>query len=69
MEVNVFVLIIENTKPDAYPLLRIDDILNSFRSAKWFTTLDLASVYWQVEMHPDDIKKQHLLLPLDFMNF
>src|ERR1044071_3342204 len=27
----------------AYPLSRIDDMLNSFQSAKWFTTLDLAS--------------------------
>jgi hypothetical protein len=45
------------TKPDAYPLPRIDDLLESFRTAGWFTTLDLASGYWQVEMHQTDQEK------------
>ena len=51
------------TKPDAYPLPRIDDMLNSFRSAKWFTTLDLASGYWQVAMHPEDVEKTAFITP------
>jgi len=40
------------TKKDVYPLPRIDDILDTLGKAKYFTTLDLASGYWQVEMDP-----------------
>src|SRR3954447_7732851 len=33
------------TKPDAFPLPQIDDMLESFRGAQWFTTLNLTSGY------------------------
>ncbi|GET55355.1 retroviral-like aspartic protease 1 [Rhizophagus irregularis DAOM 181602=DAOM 197198] len=46
------------TITDAYPLPRIDDLLEKFRVAKWFTTIDLASgYYWQIEMEEEDKEK------------
>ena len=38
------------TKFVNYPLPRIDNALNSLGSAKYFTFLDLRSVYFQIEM-------------------
>jgi len=45
------------TKRDTYPLPRIDEILDSLGKAKYFTSLDLASGYWQVEMNESDREK------------
>ena len=42
------------TRRDCYPLPRIDELLDMFGQAKYFTTLDLASGYWQVAMIPED---------------
>ena len=47
----------KTTKRDEYPLPRIDDMLDSLGGAAWFTSLDLASGYWQVEMDPKDREK------------
>ena len=36
---------------------RIDDTLDTLSGSKWFSTLDLASGYWQVEMSDKDKQK------------
>ncbi|CAF4934181.1 unnamed protein product, partial [Rotaria magnacalcarata] len=36
---------------------RVDDTLDSLREAKYISTLDLRSGYWQVEIDPDSRDK------------
>jgi hypothetical protein len=45
------------TKPDAYPLPRIADMLDAISHSKYFSTLDLTSGFWQVQMDPADQEK------------
>ena len=47
----------EKSRKDAYPLPRIEEALELLNNACWFSTMDLASGYWQIEMHPDSIDK------------
>ena len=45
------------TIKDKYPIPRVDDLMAAFNGAKLFTTLDMASGYWQVPMAEEDIEK------------
>ena len=45
------------TKMDTFPLPRIDDSLDLLANTAFFTTLDLASGYWQVEMDSESRPK------------
>ncbi|GET62384.1 retroviral-like aspartic protease 1 [Rhizophagus irregularis DAOM 181602=DAOM 197198] len=45
------------TKSDEYPLPRIDELLEKFRKGSWFTSLNLAVGYHQVEMAEEDKEK------------
>jgi hypothetical protein len=45
------------TVTDAFPMPRIDDLLEKFETAKWFSSMDLASGYWQIAMDEKDIPK------------
>ncbi|GFX59835.1 hypothetical protein TNCV_4130781 [Trichonephila clavipes] len=45
------------TKKDRHHLPRIDDTLDTLAGNTWFSTLDLKSGFWQIELHPDDKEK------------
>ena len=45
------------TRKDAYPLPRMDDTLDTLTRSQWFSTLDLISGYWQVEIEKKDQEK------------
>jgi len=44
------------TEQDKYPLPLILDIFDSLEGARWFSSLDLASEYWQMEVAEEDKK-------------
>ncbi len=48
------------TYKDAYPLTRIDDILESFQGTTYFCSIDLASGYWQITVVYKDREKTAL---------
>lgn len=51
------------TRKDRYPLPNINDTLDALGKAKFFTTLDLAAGYWQVQMKPEDKDKTAFSTP------
>lgn len=57
------------THKDAFPLPRIEETLTSMTRAEWFSTLDLASGYWQVEVDPQDREKTAFTTPLGLYEF
>ncbi len=57
------------TRKDAYPIPRIDDTLDTLSGACWFSTLDMVSGYWQVEMGEKDREKPAFCTPYGLYEF
>jgi hypothetical protein len=55
--------LIKITLQDPHQLPRIDDIFDRLSGSYFFTTVDLKSGYWQIEMHPDSIQYTAFVTP------
>ena len=56
-------------RKDAYPPPRIDSTLDALGAAKYFSTADLGSGYWQVEVEPRDQEKTAFATPHGLFEF
>ena len=57
------------TKADTFPLPRIDELLDQLGKARYFSTIDLASGFWQIKVHPDSQEKTAFVTPQGLLNF
>ena len=57
------------TKPNTFPLPRIDDLLDQLGESRYFSTLDLASGFWQIRVHPDSQEKTAFVTPQSLFEF
>ena len=57
------------SRRDAYPMPRIDDLIDDIGGAKFITTLDLAKGYWQVPVRETDRPKTAFTTPQGLYQF
>ncbi len=57
------------TPVDAYPMPRIDEIIDKLGQAKYITTIDLARGYWQVPVAEEDTAKTAFSTPWGLYQF
>ena len=57
------------TKKDVYPLPRIDDCLSVLGNAKFFSTFDLVSGYWQIPVNLEDQEKTAFISHAELYEF
>lgn len=51
------------TQRDVYPFPRIDDSLDHLRLARYFSSMDLRTGYWQIEVDERDREKTAFVTP------
>ena len=66
MEINNFKVV---SRTAAYPMPRVDDLIDWIGGAKFITTLDLSKGYWQVPVREQDGPKTALTSPQGMFQF
>ena len=54
---------------DAYPMPRVDDLIDSLGKARYITTLDLARGYWQVPVEKESRSRTAFTTPFGLFQF
>ena len=57
------------TKADTFPLPRINNLLDQLGNSRYFSTLDLASGFWQIRVHPHSQEKTAFITPQGLFEF
>ena len=55
--------------PNSFPLPRIGDLLDQLGDSKYFSTIDLASGFWQIHLHPSAKEKTAFVVPQGLFEF
>ncbi|XP_068111085.1 uncharacterized protein [Hyperolius riggenbachi] len=57
------------TTTDAYPMPRIDELLDKLAAASYLTIMDLSRGYWQIPLAPDAREKSAFVTPFGLFEF
>ncbi|KAL5506420.1 hypothetical protein EMCRGX_G008052 [Ephydatia muelleri] len=57
------------SESDAYPMPRVDDLIDRLGGVSYITTMDLTHGYWQVPVSPDDKHKTAFAAPSGLFQF
>ena len=57
------------TRADTFPLPCIDDLLDQLGKSTYFSTLDLATRYWQIRVHPNSQENTAFVTPQGLYEF
>jgi Reverse transcriptase (RNA-dependent DNA polymerase) len=57
------------TQPDRYTIPRIKDVKSILNNTNIYSKIDLRRAYYQIPIHPDDVKKTAVITPFGLFQF